>query len=588
MSNSINMKKVIENRLEVEDNLLNEMGFDYYKVVNFDSEFVKKLIMVMYEDMKLMLGVDKRKDKTFGKIVCNMIMSLRENGRQVHYTRDNNDYGKRVNGQYKQGRMLGIRRDDMIDVLNNLEKFGYVRLFDEKYYEGKWYESRFIPRVKFLNMCLELNSDGEKVYDVVVEDKEEIEHRMKIFYEHQKVAKFNKEKNYEWYQGKLREEVPNFVLTEKLIKEEFRLKYLNDEYKKHLYEWDMPSEVKEEVYRRYKIIVPEVFCPCVNQVYNDIRKVDEVVVDAKGKKKKNNNRNRKGELKKGLGVPEDEVLSRNGRRYNGWINLKKVYRKYMRIDKEKVVDVDYGSLHLSLLYGLSKNKPKFRKGEKQDLYELNWDEESKELFEEETGLKLRGVIKGIVNRMINCKLRITKNNSMEWFYSDVCVKFKKVPLSVEWDKENNKIETFMTSLQLVELKKYLPEIVKGILSKHKDVKHLFFNRGIYESGKGVSRDLQNYDQKIGYNVQMRMFSMGIATFGLHDGFLVSKSNGKLLKQVMIEEFDKELKGCRFEIKVKIQDDEIDYDISGDVDIDDEWVEKVEVSNEVETQHSLYF
>ena len=41
-------------------------------------------------------------------------------------------------------------------------------------------------------------------------------------------------------------------------------------------------------------------------------------------------------------------------------------------------------------------------------------------------------------------------------------------------------------------------------------------------------------------------------------------------------------------KFALADDEVDYDISGDVDIDDEWVEKVEVSKEVETQHSLYF
>lgn len=218
-------------------------------------------------------------------------------------------------------------------------------------------------------------------------------------------------------------------------------------------------------------------------------------------------------------VKYDELMKENyieenvhGRCYslaNGIQSLKRNERKRLKVNGNRVKEVDYSSLHPNMLYALNGIQVNNK-----DMYDVgNWYV-NEGLSEEEA----RKAVKMMLLRMINAK------NSSNAIYS-----FKKA-----WNEEhgyykNSRIE-------------WLYKLFNTINVAHSQIAHEFC------TGKGIY--LMNLDGKLIREVCWRLTREQICALGIHDSVIVESRYQDKAKQIMKEEYEKMFNGFTIKVSCK--------------------------------------
>lgn len=206
---------------------------------------------------------------------------------------------------------------------------------------------------------------------------------------------------------------------------------------------------------------------------------------------------------------EDDL---NGRCYSmasGIQALKRDERKRLKINGNKVKEVDYKSLHPQMLYAL--NGLTYQGNDMYDVgrwylkHGLSADEAKK-------------AVKMMLLRMINAK------NINHAVYS-----FKK-----GWNEENHNKKDF-----------YIPwiwDLYEAIVKYHKSIAHEFC------TGKGTY--LMNLDGKLIREVCWRLTKEKICALGIHDSVVVEACYAEKAAQIMREEYEKVFNGFTIKVSYK--------------------------------------
>ena len=187
----------------------------------------------------------------------------------------------------------------------------------------------------------------------------------------------------------------------------------------------------------------------------------------------------------------DTDFNLGGRFYHGWWQeVPKVYRPYITINHQAVVELDYKHLHPAILYG-KKNSKELQSG--LDAYTLDM----KGFVPEH-----RDALKLIFQYMINNDLKKDVVNTI---------------------KANH----------LANLFPYSPkELLEEMIKRHTPIKEYFFN-------KEMGKQLQRIDSDIAEYCMLEMISKyDSLILPVHDSFIVQQDKIHILKEVMIEAYNK--------------------------------------------------
>ncbi|HEX2787572.1 MAG TPA: hypothetical protein VHP32_06665 [Ignavibacteria bacterium] len=185
-----------------------------------------------------------------------------------------------------------------------------------------------------------------------------------------------------------------------------------------------------------------------------------------------------------------------GRFYRGVeSNMPKAIRKYLMINGNETVELDYKALHLNMLYHKEGIKPKT------DPY----DDLCKRMP------KLRSIFK---------LLALTCLNSVD---------------------EKKCIQAFREELKTGGLQSLLPDLTDRTLKpmlelfkdKHKKIAKYFFT--------GIGLELQNMDAEIAHEILLHFAKKGIMVLVVHDSFIIEKQHENELKLVMRKIYKEKLR-----------------------------------------------
>jgi hypothetical protein len=187
----------------------------------------------------------------------------------------------------------------------------------------------------------------------------------------------------------------------------------------------------------------------------------------------------------------DTDFNLGGRFYHGWWQeVPKDYRPYITINHQAVVELDYKHLHPAILYG-KKNSKELQSG--LDAYTLDM----KGFVPEH-----RDALKLIFQYMINNNLKKDVVNTI---------------------KANH----------LANLFPYSPkELLEEMIKRHTPIKEYFFN-------KEMGKQLQKIDSDIAEYCMLEMINKyDSLVLPVHDSFIVQQDKIHILKEVMIEAYNK--------------------------------------------------
>jgi len=187
----------------------------------------------------------------------------------------------------------------------------------------------------------------------------------------------------------------------------------------------------------------------------------------------------------------NESWEDGGRLYHGWWQeVPKDYRKYIEINNEKTIELDYSSLHAQLLY-----REEHTEYENGDPYILD-------------GLEpYRGLVKLCFNIMLNSKDRDTSIYAME-------DKIKK-----GYKKAKNKKERLKWMLPIPVL-----DLHDRIEAEHAPIVRHFYS--------GIGPNLQFRDSVIAEHLMLSMLEDHILILPIHDSFIVQASHENQLREEM--------------------------------------------------------
>ena len=186
----------------------------------------------------------------------------------------------------------------------------------------------------------------------------------------------------------------------------------------------------------------------------------------------------------------DTDFNLGGRFYHGWWQkIPKVYRPYITINHQAVVELDYKHLHPAILYG-KKNSKELQSG--LDAYTLDMKG-----FKPEH----RDALKEVFQYMINN------------------------------DSKRDAVSTIKAN-HLANLFPYSPEeLLEEMIKKHAPIKEYFFN-------KEMGKQLQKIDSDIAEYCMLEMINKyDSLILPVHDSFIVQQDKIHILKEVMIEAYN---------------------------------------------------
>ena len=202
----------------------------------------------------------------------------------------------------------------------------------------------------------------------------------------------------------------------------------------------------------------------------------------------------------------DGSFKSGGRFYRAWWQeLPKEYRKYIEIGYEKTVELDYSSIHPSLIY-------------------LEHDLVPVELPYLVDGYEdLRSLVKRSFNIMVNAA---SKKSALS-------------AISQKWSKmEKEYSDELVNSVDLAELMILIEE-------KHSAISKYFYT--------SIGKGMQFIDSQLAEEVMLRMIDKKVVVLPVHDSFIVPYSSYSLLKETMQSVvFDR----YRYEIEIDEKETEL--------------------------------
>jgi len=190
-----------------------------------------------------------------------------------------------------------------------------------------------------------------------------------------------------------------------------------------------------------------------------------------------------------------------GRYFGGfWQRLSSKWRKRIRINDHKVVEIDYSGIHIIMLYALKGID--YWSDIKTDPYHIKGLEQSD---------RMRDLLKVVLLSSINAENRAKTKQAIQH--------------EINWDKD-----LYRWSLSK---KLDLNDILDKFVSTHAPIKEYFF------SGKGI--ELQHADSRIAEMVVNHCTRHHIPVLCIHDSFVIEQKHKELLQNIMNKSFDVVLK-----------------------------------------------
>ena len=186
--------------------------------------------------------------------------------------------------------------------------------------------------------------------------------------------------------------------------------------------------------------------------------------------------------------------------------IKSEYRKFVRIDGLPVSELDFGGMHIRLLYAKAGAVPA-----PGDVYDLGLDELSLLRFQKQWGVTLRSVLKKLLLIGINAKTdRATILAALRELTES-----SDDPALVRVDKAREQ-----------EFKAVLGRLLKALKNRHPAVAHFI--------GKDQGIKLQRLDSDIADAIMAEFVRQGRPIVPIHDSFLVREQDREFLRQTMAD------------------------------------------------------
>jgi hypothetical protein len=187
----------------------------------------------------------------------------------------------------------------------------------------------------------------------------------------------------------------------------------------------------------------------------------------------------------------DGSFNMGGRFYGPWWQtINSGLRKLITINKQKTVELDYGSLHIHLLYSKEGLNYHTLFGSTADPYSLKG-----------YGKQYRDIIKRAFLIALNMKTKKNYAQTMAYVLREQGI-FKK---NISYK-----------------------DMLSQFFTLHPKIKKYFFT--------GVGTELQYVDSCITESVVKRMIKMDVPVLGVHDSFIVGHTFKELLKEYMYDSF----------------------------------------------------
>lgn len=219
---------------------------------------------------------------------------------------------------------------------------------------------------------------------------------------------------------------------------------------------------------------------------------------------------------------ENYQFDQGGRFYMHFTQMiKKEYRSHILLNGEKTIELDYGSLHISMLY--AKENISIPDDKKLDLYHIDG-----------MGKKDRPFIKKAINILINAddarKARCALAN--EIFPKEKYLERKREIEKIE-KEEDRRIKEMCLRQLVCDAYKKAKNYIEVINDEYKAISKYF------ATGEGVR--LQNIDSMMAEEVLIHFCSRYISCLCIHDSFIVQLRYADELKKIMEEVFFKRFK-----------------------------------------------
>jgi hypothetical protein len=205
-----------------------------------------------------------------------------------------------------------------------------------------------------------------------------------------------------------------------------------------------------------------------------------------------------------------------GRFYGGWWqDVPKEYRKFIQIQGKPTAELDYSTLHPTILYLKEGLKPP------KDSYDLHgWDREH------------RSIYKKTFNQLLNSKSAMHKKSMWGSFAPEI-LKSDNAP---GWEHLSKSDRIRINREEFIRLTgRDYNNLIDAMLEKHQPIQHHFFTQ--------AWTWLQRLDSDIAEMVMLKMVNEeDIPVLPLHDSFIVRATFKDVLSDVMEKSFKEIIKG----------------------------------------------
>ena len=205
-----------------------------------------------------------------------------------------------------------------------------------------------------------------------------------------------------------------------------------------------------------------------------------------------------------------------GRFYGGWwMDIPKEYRKFIQIQGKPTAELDYSTLHPTILYLKKSLKPP------KDSYDLHgWDKEH------------RSIYKKTFNQLLNSK-QVMHKKSMWGSFAPEILKSDNAP-GCEHLSQSDRIRINREKFIRLTGRDY-NDLIEATLEKHQRIQNRFFTQ--------AWTWLQRLDSDIAEMVMLKMLNEeDIPVLQLHDSFIVRTIFKDILSDVMEKSFKEVIKG----------------------------------------------
>lgn len=184
-----------------------------------------------------------------------------------------------------------------------------------------------------------------------------------------------------------------------------------------------------------------------------------------------------------------KIFKYGGRLYGGtWQIMSKHFRKFIKIDGEETVELDYGGMHIRMIYHLKK---------------IDYIDDP---YLDLNSKVPRGWFKAIGLRIFNNKSR------------SGCI---------------SSIRKAMSQMTGSDIGRYNSEkLLDQFINMHPDIADRFYSN--------IGLNLQNLDSQIMHNILMELKDQKIAGLPIYDSVIVKKKHEELLRQIMVDKYKEKL------------------------------------------------